>query len=907
MSSHTNADSLEAAFTRRATMSPQRRHAAQYHPRNSPARIPYTSFAQRTAEATFYGTAPLLAHISRSGDEGGVSRHEKQFSCRPQRSHTRTGCSSALQRHQHHHHDSSAHRRTDVSPLWCRERLLASASPAPVPEASAARRVQRGSRYQAHGSHGTARVSRKQLPPPGRQATLALRSRRGEADCAVVEERLYEERFARHHRSRQPPTSVSALSSPPTKAAIPTVDITHQGEPSWWPLSSLRTTSRVQRLLCKLEAEAQRAGCPATGVADGDRSTVDLYRALFLQALADGATWESRARTLEARAHASAKREARLTQQLRHARRNVKLLAAYVEGAMRMMDALNQRTVSGTSASTPTKMTALGSTSSMPSGAPAETVATSTAVDVGSPCPGRPTPGNAVSKLIQSSLRRSLNLVCGPSGSDSRHRDDDTDAEKSSIATSDVAVQRMGGRPHAIAAQGLGGGRASPHSHAESAAFVHRVADTRRTQQFKDGEVGYLGTGVHAQYPVRRTACGSQDKGKAVREPSCCGTDELIAHTPSRPELSAEVVQASEKPHRESATLHSHTGIAAPVDTDVEGTASDPATSISSLHPSLGHAINSPTSLGTESAVHESASSNGSAAALRAETTSAVHSLLELLRSRDASRGATSTQAGCCAASAFGSVSKQPSQIAATRYSVDYEVTVAGATQSYSPREAAHPRPAMPAMTLSSFSSAASQLLGGSPEQQREANISPAASLSLLASSSPSSLCDSGPLIPLPPLLPRGVKGGGGGGTPPVHKKAGNAVPISSSELMSTLSPSPSCRPQRSSTRHIDPHDRDDCAQTHSNGDSEHLSSGWESFEALNSAHDSDMAPLPSPKREVEGGGAPAAHHTSETRSRDASGDNIMSPRKELFGSDDYAKWRAQLESHLNSRCVSDI
>ncbi|KAK7195947.1 hypothetical protein NESM_000527800 [Novymonas esmeraldas] len=202
------------------------------------------------------------------------------------------------------------------------------------------------------------------------------------------------EEVPKHRRAHRHHSSDAAQSSPPVPRH--NARVTSRGRPRCCAADTgtrdggagQRSSSRLQRLLQRLEVEVQQAD----GVGVGETPLAELYRDLFLHALADGAAWERRAWQLEAEARANARREARLARRLRRAQRTVELLAAFVGGAA----CPSSQEGTSTSHAHPRRR--------------AETSAAVAAVPLSRPR-RRPASYSAVSDLLQSSLGRSLHFA----------------------------------------------------------------------------------------------------------------------------------------------------------------------------------------------------------------------------------------------------------------------------------------------------------------------------------------------------------------------------------------------------------------------------------------------------------------------------------------------------------------
>ncbi|CAC9500266.1 hypothetical protein, unknown function [Leishmania infantum JPCM5] len=854
----------EVAFTRHFILSPHRRQPVHCHARHSPVRTPYPPYTQPSSDA-----AP--------------------------------GGSSSSHLHQrHHYHDPFTHHSADGSPTKCRATLSVLAPPTPAADAAHARHIKHVPCSRAHCLHRAADASAQQSQGPSEAQALTLRSRRWATDGAAVEDRTLEAELARHRRGPQLPPPSSPLLDSPSRTATPTADITHFDASPSRPLPSRRPASRLQRLLRKLEAEAHRTGCTVTDAADGQRNTVELYQALFLQALADSAAWERHARVLEASAQASAKREAHLKRQLRHLRRSVELLVAYVKGSERVMNALGRGTACGTGASTQTERAAPDSTPPMSPGAlAASAAAAETMMDVASSSPWSPTSLSAVSELVRGSFGRSLNLVYDISGSDSRHGEDD------------AAVRKMDGRSHAAVVKGPGDLHELDGFHSESLAPVHEAVEAPWDQPSWDGSGDDVGTGVHTRYRAS-AAWGDKDRGDAAQRLRRGGTEAFETRTPWSRTLPA-AIRASGMAHREFTPSLLRRGASARATAVLEGGSSLHATSPSPLSSLLGHAATMNAAMETESVTHESAPL-AAAAAPQVAPTSAAQSLLELLRSRDTSTRGTAALGQGLADTSLGTISKATPQSAAPHQNDDHEVTVAEATHSHSSSDVAHLNRAVPARALSSFSSASRPPLTPScssiPRQSSgpkgEALPSHPASLpSLVPSSPPRPYSHS--LAPSSPQMSR-VGGSGGSNRAPPGIEAAAAAPIAVAELVHTSSSAVlSFPPHQTFTNLAATHQRDGSVAAQPDDGPAYSSNDWEFLETANFADSFGASSSSSPTRRLDE--ARGGHHrlASSDSSSDTNGDKMTDERDELANGDGYTEWRTQLEAHLNHEWVSGM
>ncbi|KAG5475950.1 hypothetical protein CUR178_03665 [Leishmania enriettii] len=777
--------------------------------------------------------------------------------------------------------------------------LSVSVSLAPTTDSTHARRIKHGPCSQAHDPRSPASAFAQQLPPHEVQ-TLSLGSRRRAADCAMAEDRAPEERLARLHRAGQLSPPSSPLLGPPTG------DIVRRSASSPRPLLSRRVPSRVRRLLCKLEAEAQRTGRTVADVADGSRNTVELYQALFLQALADGAAWERRARALEATAEASAKHEARLTRQLRHARRIVELLATYVEGAEWVADVLARGAASGAAASTRTDRAVPEGTPPMPSSALAESAAEGAAAAVESSYLCSPVSRSAVSELMRGSFDRSLNLAFVISGSDSRHEEDGDDAEAVAIAAGDAAMRRANGGLHAAAVKGSGGGRAPDRLHLEPSALEQEVGGTRWDQSSWGDIVDDVSRGVPARY-VATTAWGAEGRGAGVQRLCRSRTEGFEISTLSGREPPVAAC-AFEMAHRQTTLPPPRPVTSARAAAVPEGGASHRRASPPPLPPSFVRDTAIRPAMRTESLVNGFAlvdAAATSAAALQRAPSSAAQSLLELLRSRETATPVAAVVGQAPAGTSAGIAPKTTSQIAAEHHSVDYEVTVAGATRSRSSNDTAQSRRALPAMAPSPSSSTLrpplttpshSPIPRRSPEPKSGDSVSHAVSLPSTASSS----------LPwahshaLPPPLPSSAHSGSSSAMS-VKGGTATAAPIAVTELVRMPPPAPfSFLPGQSSTRVVDTRQGDGSAVEHSDGGSACSSNYRESVETASAADCSAASSLFSFERQLDE--ALEEHHRLVSGS-----DEVPYKQRAVVGSDGYAEWRAQLEEHLNRDWTSGM
>lgn len=777
--------------------------------------------------------------------------------------------------------------------MKCEATLSVLAPPTPATDAAHARRVKHRPCSQAYCRHSAADTSaqqqQQQQGPPGAQA-LPLRSRRWPTDRAAVEDRIPEAELARHRCGSQLSPSSSPLLDPPTRLAAPTVDIMHFDASSSRPLSSSRPASRLQQLLRKLEAEAHRSGCTVTDVADGKRNTVELYQALFLQALADGAAWERHARALEANAQASAKREAHFKRQLRHLRRSVELLLAYVKGSERVVDVLGRGTACGTGASTQRERAVPDDTPSMSPGALA-TSAAEAMVDVASSSPWSPASLSAVSELIRGSLGRSLNLVYGVSGSDSRHGEDD------------AAVRKMDGRSHTAVAKGPGDLHELDGFQSESLAPVHEVGEAPWDQPSWDGNVDDVGTGMHTRYEAS-AAWEGKDRGDAVQRSPRGGTEAFEMRTPySRAPPAA--VRASERVRRESTSSLPDRGTAARAVTVLEGGAFPHATSPSPLFSLLGHATTIDAAMETASVTRESTPLDGAAAAAAPQVapTSAAHSLLELLRSRDPSTRGTAALGQGLVDTSLGTIFKATPQIAAALQNADYEVTVAEVTRSHSSSDVAHLKCAVPARASSPFASASRPPLTPSCSSiPRQSSGSKSEALP----SHPESLPSLAP-SPSPPQMPRVGDSGGSNRAPPATGAAA-AAPIAVAELVHTSSPAVLSFPSHQAfTNLAATHHRDGTVAAQFDDGPVYSSNDWEFFERASFADRFGTSSSSSPTRQLEEARGGHRRLASSGSSSDTNGDKMTDERVELANSDGYTEWRTQLEAHLNHGWASGM
>ncbi|CAJ1029191.1 hypothetical protein, conserved [Leishmania shawi] len=918
MSGRSNAAPSEAVFPRRVTLSPHCRQPAHRHARPSPACTPHPSYEQLTFDAAHHGTPlPFGDAFCCWVDNGGDKTEPHRSRPKPTLHAAPGGFSSSHLRQHHHHHDPFIHYSTSAPFMKCGATSSMSASPTPDANAAHMRRVKHRPYSRTHYPRSAASASAQQLWPSEAQARW-LRSQRGDASSAVVEEKAPNAHLARPRCDRQLSPLSSQLLDSPTRAAIPTFDIMRLDASPSRSRSSRRAASRVRRLLCALEAEAQRAGCTATDAASAQGGTAELYQSLFLQALADGAAWERHARALEASVQVSAKREVRLTRQLRHARRTVALLAAYVEGAERVVDVLSRGTASGTVASTQTDRTVPSRTPPTSPSALIQSALVGATVDMASASPWRPTSRSAVSELIQGSLGCSLNLVYGTSGSSSRYGEDEDevdDAESVTFAASDATVPRIDEGLRTAAVKRPGDWCELHGLHSESLTSAPKVVERRWDQPSWDGHVDDVGTDVHARYEMAM-ARECEDRGNSVQRLHRGGTVELETPTAWSRELPA-AVRASGVARRESASSFPHAGTTAPAAAAVEDSPGHPANSLSPSSPSVGRAVAINTAMRTESVTPKSAPLDAVAvvaAAPQVAPTSVVHSLLELLRSRDTTTQATATLGHGRVATSPETDSNTTAQIAAAHHLAHYQATVAEATQSHSSGEAAHPRRVMPAMASSSSSSASRQpllapscspILRQSSEPKAEGNTLHAASLPSLASSLlPQS--HSHALAPQPPQLPRGGDSGCSNCGPLAKEAAAvGTAPVKVTELIHTPSPASfSFSPRQTSTHLTDTHQHDGSVTTHSDNEPVYLSSDWESLETASLADDSGKRSSSSPKRQLEE--ARDGHHRAAS-SNNINGENITDERANLADNDGYAEWRAQLEAHLNCGWVSGM
>ncbi|KAG5499335.1 hypothetical protein JIQ42_04152 [Leishmania sp. Namibia] len=898
-----NATSSEAALATRVIVSPHSRRSVHRQACHSSVCTPHPSYQQLKSDAVRQGTPQRFGNTCCcwGGCEGEPHRSRPLPT-----SQAASGCSSSVHAHQHrHHHDPSVRHSTDAAFMKSEATLSVSVSLAPTTDATHARRMKHGPCSQAHDPRSAASAFAQQLPPHEVQ-TLSLGSRRRASDCAMAEDRAPEERLARLHRAGQLSPPSLPLLGPPRGSATPKADIVRRSTSSPRSLSSRRVPSRVRRLLCKLEAEAQRTGRTVADVVDGSRDTVALYQALFLQALADGAAWERHARALEASAQASAKREARLIRQLRHARRIVELLATYVEGAEWVADVLGRGAASGAGASTQTDRAVPEGTPPMPSSALAESAAEGAAAAAESSYLCSSVSRSAVSELMRGSFGRSLNLAYGISGSDSRHEEDGDDAETVAIAAGDAAMRRTDGGWHAAAVKGSGGGRAPDRLLSEPSALVQEVGERRWDQSSWGNIVDDVSRGVPAR-DVATTAWWDEGGGAAVQR-LCRGRTEGFEICTSSGREPPAAACAFEMSHCQATLPPPHPVTSARAAAVPEGDASHRPASSPSLPPSFVHDTAIRTAMRTESSVNGSAlvdAAATAAAALQPAPSSAAQSLLELLRSRETATTAAAVVGQAPAYTSAGTAPKTTSQIAAVHHSVDYEVTVAEATRSRSSNDTAQSRWALPAMAPSSSSSALrpplttpshSPIPRRSPEPKSGGSVSHAASLPSSASSS----------LPwahshaLPPPLPRSAHSGSSSAMS-AKGGAATAAPIAVTELVCMPPPAPlSFLPGQPSTHIADTRQGDGSAVEHSDGGPAYSSNYRESLETASTADCSAASSSFSFERQLDE--SRGEHHRLASSSEE-----IPYERPEVVGSDGYAKWRAQLEEHLNRDWASGM
>ncbi|KAG5475420.1 hypothetical protein LSCM1_03536 [Leishmania martiniquensis] len=896
MHGRSNAASWEVALTKSMTTSRHSRQPVQRHARHSTACTHRRSNARLATEEAHQG-AP-----QRSGPElycrGGCEGEDGE-SHRPRplpTSHAASGCSSSVPVHQQqqHHYDPTTCYNIDAAFTGDEAAFTVPAPPAPTNDAAHAHRIKQVPCSRAHTPRSAAGASVQ--PPPLHEAQARLLgSRRRVADSAAVDDRATGKHLTRRHRPRQMSPPSSPLHVPPPGTAAPTADIVCSNASPSRLLPLRRVPSRVRRLLWKLEAEAQRTGCTVTDAADGSRDTVELYRALFLQALADGAAWERHARALEAIAQASAKREARLTRQLRHARCIVELLAAHVESVERAADALSRGSASGAGASRQPDGTVLDRTLPMTSSALAETAVGAAAAPS---CLWSPAPRSAVSELIRGSLGRSLDLVYGISGSDSPHEEDSDGAEVNAFVAADATARRTDVQLHAAVAEEPGGEPGPDSLHSALLPLVHRLREMRQDRSSWVGDVDDVVRGAPARYAAT-TARKVGSRGDAEQRVRRGGTEGFEVYAPLGREPPT-AARAPEMTHDESTSLPPHAGTSAWAAAVLEGGAPYRAASPPPFPPSLAHATAIGAAMRTESLVHESTPLDAAAAATAPQPapSSAARSLLELLRSRDASTQAAAVMVEQTRAdTSAGTVSKARSKIAAAHHNVDYEVTVDEARRSRSTNDTAQSRRALPVMASSSSPASRPPLMTPShspiPRRSRETkgegNPSPPPSLPSLASSSLPCWHSNALAPPSPPQLCSGCSS-----ALSAKEAAAAAAPIEVTELVHMPLPAPfSFPPGHRSTHITDTHERDGSAAARSDGGTVCSSNYWDTLKTASFADDSGASSASSPKgQEEETGG--------EHERLVSSSETITDERPEVVSSDGYAEWRAQLEAHLN-------
>ncbi|GET89837.1 hypothetical protein, unknown function [Leishmania tarentolae] len=900
MPGRAKASPSEVTFNGRLILSPHRRQPAHFHTRHSNVRTPYPSYAQLTMDSEHHGT-PLrfgsaFCRGEDSGEGGGGSYHSRPLPS----SHAAPDSSWLSHVHQHHRYrDPFTHHSVDTPSRKCGTTPTVSALPAPSADDAHAHCAKLKPCFQAYCIHCGVGASTQQQQQQQQQQQgcsevqgLPPRSQRWATNRVAVEDQEPEDELTRHRcRLYMPPPS--SLPDSGTRTTTPTVEIMHFDTPLSQPLSSCRATSRLQRLLRKLEAEAQRTSCTVTDVPGGTQNIVKLYQTLFLQALADGAAWERHARSLESSAKASAKREAHLKRELRHVQRSVELLLAYVKRSGQTVDDVGRGNALDTGVSTQTGRAAPNGAPSLPPDAPA--AGTGAMVDA---APSLPSSASipASSELIPGSMGRSLNLAY--SGGDSRHGEDYDGAEAVAIAASKAAVRKMDDRPRVAVAKRQADLHELDSFDSESLSDVHKFVEMLWDHSSWNGNVDDSGTGWHTRYEV--SAAQENTNGGAAVQWLCGGdTEEYQMHMSGIWELSA-AVHVSGMPHGEPMpSLPHHT-------TTAESAAS-PESGTSPHATTIDHAIR------TGSMTHESTSLD-SATEPHVSPPSAAYSLLEILRGRDTSSRGAEALGQEFVHTPLGTMSKTTSQIAPVHENFDYEVSVTGATRNHGSSDDVHLKHAMQAKT-SFYSSASRSLLTPSSsfprqgtEPKGETAPSHAASLPLLGpSSQPRPHSHLHVLEPPPPQMPCVSDNDDCNSTPPAIEASVAAATIAATELVYTLPALLSFPRDQTFASVTTTSQRDDGVAAQSDDAPENSLNKSDFLERASFADGFGTSSSSSPVRQLEEAHSGYHRLTRSCSRSDVKSDNMTDDRSKSTNSDGYAAWRAQLEGQLDHGWVAGM